>query len=106
MAKSSTRSPIDDLTYDVIAVLHSKAQALKAYEQFIGDARAEEDDDLVELFIQMRNDDEENVLELKEVLARRLDADLGYDDEDEDDAGDGEDEPSEEGEAADREAAR
>jgi hypothetical protein len=82
MSKSSSM-PIDDLTYDVITVLQHKAKALAAYDKYIGDALAEDDGELQELFIQMRKHDEENVLALKEVLAHRLDEDLGYDDEEE-----------------------
>jgi hypothetical protein len=92
MAKSSTLSPIDDLTYDVITVLQNKAQALAAYDKYIGDAQSEDDSDLLDLFVEMRKQDEENVLALKEALAHRLEDDLGYDDEDEvDEEGDTED---------------
>lgn len=88
MAKSSTLSPIDDLTYDVITVLQNKAKALEAYDKYIGDAEDEDDDELKDLFLEMRRQDEEHVLTLKEALARRLDEDLGYADEgDEDDDG-------------------
>lgn len=87
MTKSSTLSPIDDLTYDVITVLQHKAKALQAYDKYINDADEEEDDELKELFIEMRRQDEDHIQVLKESLARRLDEDLGYDDdvEDEDD---------------------
>ena len=90
MAKSSTLSPIDDLTYDVITVLQNKAKALEAYDKYIGDAEDEDDDELKDLFIEMRRQDEEHVLTLKEALARRLDEDLGYADEGDEDE-DGED---------------
>jgi hypothetical protein len=83
MAKSSTLSPIDDLTYDVITVLQHKAQALAAYDKYIGDAQSEDDGELEEFFIEMRKTDEQNVLVLKEALARRLDDDLGYEDDEE-----------------------
>jgi rubrerythrin len=97
MAKSSTVSPIDDLTYDVITVLQNKAKALEAYDKYLSDAEAEDDDDLKELFSEMRRQDEEHVAVLKEALARRLDEDLGYatdaeDEDEEDDDYDDEDE--------------
>ena len=85
MAKS-TMSPIDDLTFDVITVLRNKAHALGTYDKYIGDAQAEDDVELEELFVEMRKHDEENVVALKEVLARRLDEDLGYDEEDDEDS--------------------
>lgn len=83
-----TESPIDDLTYDVITVLQNKAKALEAYEKYIRDA--DEDDEAREAFEEMKRTDQEHIQILKEVLARRLDDDLGfsddadYDEEDED----------------------
>lgn len=86
MTKSSTLSPIDDLTYDVITVLQHKAKALQAYDKYINDADEEDDTELKDLFIEMRRQDEDHIQVLKEALARRLDEDLGYDDDvDEDD---------------------
>ncbi len=75
---------IDDLTFDVITVLQRKAAALDAYEKYIGDARAEDDGELEDLFSQMLRHDEDSVLALKEVLAHRLDEELDYEDEDDD----------------------
>jgi len=93
MSKQSTVSPIDDLTFDVITVLREKAKALAAYDKYLGDADADDDDELHELFVSMRKQDEEHVQVLKEVLARRLEDDLGYDEDidedvDDDDMGD------------------
>lgn len=85
MAKSSTLSPIDDLTYDVITVLQSKARGLEAYDKYINDADEEGDEELKSLFIEIRRKDEDDIQVLKESLARRLDEDLGYDDLDDDD---------------------
>jgi hypothetical protein len=73
-------SPIDDLTFDVITVLQNKAKALEAYDKYIEDAA--DDDEAREVFVEMRRQDESHVRVLKEVLARRLDDDLGYSDED------------------------
>ena len=82
-------SPIDDLTYDVITVLHAKAKALAAYDKYVSDAEADDDEELRDMFTSMRRQDEEQVQQLKEVLAQRLAEDLGYaDDEDEDDEDD------------------
>jgi hypothetical protein len=78
---SSTLSPIDDLTYDVLTVLQKKAKAIEAYDKYILDAESEDDDELKDLFVLMRRQDEDNIQVLKEALARRLDEDLGYEDE-------------------------
>lgn len=77
-----TESPLDDLTYDVITVLQNKAKALEAYDKYIRDA--DEDDEAREAFEEMKRADQEHIRILKEVLARRLDDDLGFSDEDED----------------------
>jgi len=88
MSKQSSVSAIDDLTFDVLTVLREKAKALAAYEKYLADADAEDDDELHDLFVVMRKQDEEHVQVLKEVLARRLEDDLGYEDEDVDDVDD------------------
>jgi hypothetical protein len=80
-----TESPLDDLTYDVITVLQNKAKALEAYDKYIRDA--DEDDEAREAFEEMKRTDQEHIRILKEVLARRLDDDLGFSDEEEDDEG-------------------
>ena len=46
MPKSSPQSPLDDLTYDVITVLQSKAKALEAYDKYLSDADDEDDANL------------------------------------------------------------
>lgn len=75
-----SESPLDDLTYDVITVLQNKAKALEAYEKYIRDA--DEDDEAREAFEEMKRTDQEHIRILKEVLARRLDDDLGFVDDD------------------------
>ncbi len=98
MRNASTDSPIDDLTYDVITVLHAKAKALEAYDKYIDDAV--DDDEAREILEEMKRQDQENVRVLKEVLARRLDEDLGYSEEEEEyeeeDYDEGEEEEEEE----------
>jgi hypothetical protein len=83
-----TDSPLDDLTYDVLTVLQNKAKALEAYDKYIRDA--DEDDEAREAFEEMKRTDQEHIRILKEVLARRLDDDLGFE-SDEDDFEDDED---------------
>ena len=85
-----TDSPLDDLTFDVLTVLQNKAKALEAYDKYIRDA--EEDDEAPEAFEEMKRTDQEHIRVLKEVLARRLDDDLGYADEEFDDEDDEDDE--------------
>lgn len=81
-----TDSPLDDLTYDVLTVLQNKAKALEAYDKYIRDA--DEDDEAREAFEEMKRSDQEHIRILKEVLARRLDDDLGFSDEEYEDEAD------------------
>lgn len=74
-------SPIDDLTFDLLTVLRERANALAAYDTYLADADAEDDDEVRDLLVEMRKQDEEHVQVLKEVLARRLEDDLGYDED-------------------------
>jgi hypothetical protein len=83
-------SPIDDLTSDVITVLHHKAKALAAYDKYMNDAEADGDDELRELFSSMRQQDDQVVLQLKEILSQRLADDLGYEEEDDEEEDDDE----------------
>jgi hypothetical protein len=99
MAKTSTLSPIDDLTYDVITVLQNKAQALQAYDKYLRDAEADGDEELQDLFTDMRKQDELHAQVLKEALARRLDDDLGYGEEEDEGEEDEDDEDYDEADA-------
>ena len=101
MPNASIDSPIDDLTFDVITVLQNKAKALEAYDKYLGDAA--DDLEVREAFEEMKRQDQEHVRVLKEVLARLLDEDLGYVDDDEY-ADEDEDEEEDDVEAADLEA--
>lgn len=81
MHTATEHSPIDDLTYDVLTVLKHKARALAAYDRYIGDAEADGDEEARQVLEEIRARDAHDVRVLKEVLARRLDEDLGYSEE-------------------------
>ena len=80
---SEDERPMDDLTYDVLTVLHAKAKAIDAYDDYLRDAA--DDDEIRAAFERIRRDDLEHVRVLKELLARRLDEELGYDEDYDDD---------------------
>jgi len=82
MKAETIQSPLDDLAFDVVAVLHEKAQALEAYTKYLEDAKG--DDDLRELFEEMRRTDREHVIALKEALGRLLEEEEGFGEDDED----------------------
>lgn len=95
-------SPIDDLTYDVLTVLHHKAKGLEAYDKYIRDA--EDDDELQDIFQALRRQDEENVRILTEALAHRLDDELGLAAEEEEEEEEEEDEDEDAWEEGEEEA--
>ena len=92
MKSEAMESPLDDLAFDVVTVLHEKAQALEAYAKYLEDA--EGDDELRELFEDMRRTDREHIIALKEALGRLLEDDADFESED-DEADDDEDEDEE-----------
>ncbi|MCU1306459.1 MAG: hypothetical protein JWN45_1154 [Acidobacteriaceae bacterium] len=63
---SSGRGKIDNVTYDVIAVMHEKSQGLEAYDQYLQDARNH--DQVREVLEEIRQQDEEAVQRLMECL--------------------------------------
>jgi hypothetical protein len=67
MATATTRSnPIDDLTYDWLTVLQSKAEGLNAYEKYIQDAQKANATECVDMFRRLHEQDERMVEEIKD----------------------------------------
>jgi hypothetical protein len=66
----SSRYGIDNLTYDLVTVLHEKSKGLEAFEQYLRDA--EGDNEARQCFEQLRQQDQENVQKLQRLLASRL----------------------------------
>jgi bacterioferritin (cytochrome b1) len=67
---SAGGKPLSDLAYDVIAILHEKSQALEAYDDYLEDA--EENDEVRELLEEIREQDEENVRRLEQLLPQLI----------------------------------
>jgi hypothetical protein len=59
---SSGRGKIDNVTYDVITVLHHKSQGLEAYDRYLQDAQ--DHDQVRDLLEEIRQQDEEAVQNL------------------------------------------
>jgi hypothetical protein len=76
--RSSSRSsgegrfPIDNLTYDLISVIHEKSQGLEAFDRYLKDAA--EDDDCRELLEEIREQDEDAIKQLTSALRDRLES--------------------------------
>ena len=63
--------PMDDLTYNVVTILHEKSKGLEAFDRYLEDARGDEVEDLLE---EIREQDERAIEELQDHLHRLLNA--------------------------------
>jgi uncharacterized protein YfcZ (UPF0381/DUF406 family) len=66
--KTNTQEPISNLEYDFISVLHNKAEAVQAYENYIKDAKDANSQPCVELFQKLRQSEIEQVHEIRNHL--------------------------------------
>ncbi len=64
----SSQGPISNLEYDFITVLHNKAEAVKAYDNYIQDAKSANSQPCVELFEKLRQSDIEQAQEIRQHL--------------------------------------
>jgi bacterioferritin (cytochrome b1) len=60
--------PLDNLTYDIITILYEKSKALEAYDKYLQDAQG--DQQIVQLFEQIRKQDEQHIQQLQQHLGR------------------------------------
>ncbi len=75
-AKTVRSNPLDDVTYDLIALLHEKSKSLETYGQYIDDARG--DEPLLKLFEKMRADEEDHIFQLRAQLSLRMGSTNGF----------------------------
>lgn len=61
-------SPVSNLEYDFVTVLHDKAKGLKAYETYIQDAQQAGSQPCVELFQKLHQADSEQIKEIRQHL--------------------------------------
>jgi meiotically up-regulated gene 157 (Mug157) protein len=62
--------PLDNLTYDLMTIIHKKSKGLEAFDKYIEDAK--EDKELRQLLEEIRQQDEECITMLQPYLSRRL----------------------------------
>lgn len=60
---------LDNLTYDLITVLHEKSKALEAYDKYLRDAGSSE---AAGIFEEIRDDDQRHIQRLSEALRERF----------------------------------
>ncbi|WP_250124460.1 hypothetical protein [Chroococcidiopsis sp. CCMEE 29] len=61
-------SPVSNLEYDFVTVLHDKAKGLKAYETYIQDAQQAGSQPCVELFQKLHQQDSQQIQEIRHHL--------------------------------------
>ena len=66
ITKTNGQYGIDDLTYDLVTILHNKSKGLEAYRRYIADARV--NGEIRAMLERFRNDDREKVQELRACL--------------------------------------
>jgi hypothetical protein len=62
--------PLDNLTFNLITIMHKKSKAIEAYDKYLADAQ--DDEDIRELLEEMRSQDEMYVTQLQQNLVRLL----------------------------------
>lgn len=73
MHYQSTRGenyPLDNLTFNLIAIIYEKSKGLEAYETYLVDARGNQA--VSDLLDRMRRQDEDFIVEIQEHLSRLI----------------------------------
>lgn len=65
---NTSSSPISNLEYDLLTVLHNKAEAMKAYDTYINDAQSSNSQPCVELFQKLRDNESQQIQEIRNHL--------------------------------------
>ncbi|HEX7663404.1 MAG TPA: hypothetical protein VF407_02795 [Polyangiaceae bacterium] len=68
--QSSGGYGMDDLSYDLVTVLHEKSKGLEAFERYLGDAEGNEE--VRSMLERMQENDRKCVAELRDRLAKVL----------------------------------
>ncbi|MCU1283724.1 MAG: hypothetical protein JWO13_74 [Acidobacteriales bacterium] len=69
-SRSGGEGMIDNLTYDIITVLHKKSKALEAYDKYLQDAQGREE--VRDILEEIRDQDQEHVQRLTQCLRELL----------------------------------
>lgn len=62
--------PLDNLTFDLVTILHEKSKGLEAFDKYIRDAQ--NDQQLRDVLERIRQDDHRHITELQQHLQRCL----------------------------------
>lgn len=84
-SQSSSVTNERDENYALISVLYHSLQGAETCAQYIRDAQTAKDEELVEFFSEVKEEEEERAERAKELLVARLAGEADIEDEDEDD---------------------
>ena len=65
-------TPVENNEYNVLTTLHSKLEGSQAYHKYIEDANQAGDSALAKFFEQLKSQDDAQILQLRQHLARLL----------------------------------
>ena len=71
-ATMTSRKPVSDLMFDWITVLHSKAEGVAAYDQYLQDAEKANATECVELFRKLQEQDSRMLEEVRDHVAMMM----------------------------------
>lgn len=77
MTQANDRHPLDNLTYDWVALIKNKAEALEAYDQYIKDAQAAGSQECADFFKKVHDADKAQLAEAKQHLLQVLQGKMG-----------------------------
>jgi predicted ribosome quality control (RQC) complex YloA/Tae2 family protein len=69
-SQSTGQGKLDNITYNVITVLHEKSKGLEAYDKYLQDVQG--NDEVKQIFEEIRQQDEQSVQRLQDVLRTLL----------------------------------
>jgi TolA-binding protein len=69
-SKQGGNFPLDDLTFDLITILHEKSKGLEAYQKYLGDAKG--DQEIARVIEQVMQQDQQTIQQLQQHLGRLL----------------------------------
>lgn len=71
-AESKGNTGTADVTYNLVSILFHALQGAETYDQFIRDAEQSGDQDLVQFFRTVKEEDERRANQAKQILGQRL----------------------------------
>lgn len=71
-SQSSSSSPISDLLFDFVSLLHKKAEGLEATEKYLRDAEEQNSQSCIDILNRIIEQDRQVVVELRDHLADML----------------------------------